>query len=339
MSQALSAMGEYQQARTLDEDTLARRRRVLGEDHPDTLTSANLLANDFYTLGGYQQARTLYEDTLARRRRVQGEDDSDTLATASNLARLLSVLGEHQQARTLTEDALARVRRVLGEDHPDALSAATNHVVVLYRLGEYDQAAALTEDTLARRRRVLGEVHHDTLAAATNHAQVLYQLGEYQAGPHPSTRTRWPAHGECWAKTTPTPSSRLTISPATCPRWVNTNRHAPSTKTPWPADAGCWARTTRTPDRRRSTWRRWCWHWGKLRSSGLQVMVPSREQLCPRLARGSECKRLLPALCRSDFPPRLGFLLVSCPADLRRASARVSRHCCTWCRATKSSGS
>jgi hypothetical protein len=32
--------GEYQAARELGEDTLARRRRVLGEDHPDTGASA-----------------------------------------------------------------------------------------------------------------------------------------------------------------------------------------------------------------------------------------------------------------------------------------------------------
>ena len=43
---ALRAMGHYAEARELDEDTLARRRRVLGEDHPDTLTSANNLGND-----------------------------------------------------------------------------------------------------------------------------------------------------------------------------------------------------------------------------------------------------------------------------------------------------
>jgi hypothetical protein len=36
-------MGEYQAARELDEDTLARRRRVLGGDHPDTLASAGNL--------------------------------------------------------------------------------------------------------------------------------------------------------------------------------------------------------------------------------------------------------------------------------------------------------
>jgi hypothetical protein len=32
---------------------------VLGEDHPDTLTSAHGLADDLYGLGEYQQARVL----------------------------------------------------------------------------------------------------------------------------------------------------------------------------------------------------------------------------------------------------------------------------------------
>jgi hypothetical protein len=33
----LRELGEVQAARELDEDTLTRRRRVLGPDHPDTL--------------------------------------------------------------------------------------------------------------------------------------------------------------------------------------------------------------------------------------------------------------------------------------------------------------
>src|SRR5262249_2687835 len=36
--------GAYQRARQLDEDVLARSRRVLGEDHPDTLRCVNNLA-------------------------------------------------------------------------------------------------------------------------------------------------------------------------------------------------------------------------------------------------------------------------------------------------------
>jgi hypothetical protein len=38
-------LSEYQQARTLCEDTIRRRRRILADEHPDTLLSANSLAD------------------------------------------------------------------------------------------------------------------------------------------------------------------------------------------------------------------------------------------------------------------------------------------------------
>ena len=44
-------------ARELGEDTLARRRRVVGDDHPDTLTSAGNLARYLFDLGERQRAR------------------------------------------------------------------------------------------------------------------------------------------------------------------------------------------------------------------------------------------------------------------------------------------
>jgi len=47
----LRELGEYQQARALDQDTLARRRRVLGDDHPDTRIAAHNLAGDLRLLG------------------------------------------------------------------------------------------------------------------------------------------------------------------------------------------------------------------------------------------------------------------------------------------------
>ena len=66
----------------LDEDTLARRRRDLGDDHPDTLTSASNLAISLRAVREHQAARELGEDTLARRRRVLGDGHPDTLGSA-----------------------------------------------------------------------------------------------------------------------------------------------------------------------------------------------------------------------------------------------------------------
>ena len=75
-------------------ERFARRRRVLGADHPDTLGSANNLAEDLRRLGEYQAARELDEDTLAHRRRVLGDDHPDTRRSVRNLAADLHALGE-----------------------------------------------------------------------------------------------------------------------------------------------------------------------------------------------------------------------------------------------------
>jgi hypothetical protein len=181
LAESFRHMGRYAEARHLNEDILARSRRVLGGDHPNTLTSASNLAADLTGLGEYQAARELNEDTLARHRRVLGEDHPDTLTTANNLAADLIGLGEDQAARELDEDTLARRRRVLGEDHPDTLNSASNLAADLRGLGEDQAARELDEDTLARRRRVLGEDHPDTLNSASNLAADLRALEEQQA--------------------------------------------------------------------------------------------------------------------------------------------------------------
>ena len=46
----------------VDEDTLARRRRDLGEDHPGTLASADNLVMILGRVGEEQAARELNED-------------------------------------------------------------------------------------------------------------------------------------------------------------------------------------------------------------------------------------------------------------------------------------
>jgi len=176
----LHTRGEPGHARPLFERALTDRRRMLGEDHPDTLESASNLAVDLRELGEYERARQLDEDTLTRRRRVLGADHPDTLVSASNLAVVLRELGEYERARQLDEDTLTRFRRVLGADHPDTLASANNLAAVLRALGEYERACQLHEDTLTRFRRVLGADHPDTLGSTNNLAAVLRALGEYE---------------------------------------------------------------------------------------------------------------------------------------------------------------
>ncbi|MGH4025780.1 MAG: FxSxx-COOH system tetratricopeptide repeat protein [Pseudonocardiaceae bacterium] len=141
----LRALGRYEQARQLDEDTLARRQRVLGADHLDTLTSASHCAINLQRLGQHKQARDRHADILTRRRRILGDNHPDTLTSANNLALSLSALGEHTAALQLNEDTLTRCRRVLGDAHPGTLRSANNLATDLRALGREEEAGELEE--------------------------------------------------------------------------------------------------------------------------------------------------------------------------------------------------
>ena len=174
----LRNVGEVQASRDLAQDTLDRRRRVLGEDHRETLYSANNLGATLRALGEVQAAHDLDQDTLDRKRRVLGEDHPSTLTSANNLALDLRALGEVEAARDLDQDTLELKRRILGENHPDTLFSAHNLAADLRALGEVQAARKLDQDTLDRRRRVLGEDHPETLASAQNLAADLLALGD-----------------------------------------------------------------------------------------------------------------------------------------------------------------
>jgi hypothetical protein len=181
LASAAREMNLYDEARDLDQDILAQRRSMLGEDHPSTLNSATNLASDLSGLGDTQAARELHEDTLARKRRVLGEDDPSTLSSANNLAITLKALGQIQTARDLNENTLARRRRILGEHHPKTLDSAYNLAFCLYDLGDYQAARNLDQDTLEHRRRVLAAEHPSTLASANRLAVDLHEMGELEA--------------------------------------------------------------------------------------------------------------------------------------------------------------
>jgi tetratricopeptide (TPR) repeat protein len=174
----LWSRGQYGQALTLQEQTLAGRRRVRGEDHPDTLTSMSHLAMTRRAVGDLHGARELNEETLARCRRVLGEDHPDTLVSMNNLAVVCWGLGDLQAARDLSTQSLAGFRRVLGDDHPHTLRSMNILATTLADLGDKEAARQQYEQVLARRRRVLGEDHPDTLRSMNNLADLRRELGD-----------------------------------------------------------------------------------------------------------------------------------------------------------------
>ena len=68
---------------------LADFRRILGDDHPDTLTVRSNLAFAYLEAGELSRAIPLFERILCDRQRALGDDHPDTLAAREILAAAL----------------------------------------------------------------------------------------------------------------------------------------------------------------------------------------------------------------------------------------------------------
>ncbi|WP_296491416.1 tetratricopeptide repeat protein, partial [uncultured Actinomyces sp.] len=77
--------------------------RVLGEDHPNTLTSRNNLAGAYLSAGRVTEAIALFEQVLTDRTRILGKDHPATLATLNALASAYKDAGFLDKATALLE--------------------------------------------------------------------------------------------------------------------------------------------------------------------------------------------------------------------------------------------
>jgi Tetratricopeptide repeat len=120
----LNELGDsVSQAVTLGEPLVADFERMLGSDHPGTLSSRNNLAAAYQAAGQVHMAILLFEQVLGARERLLGIDHPDTLTSRNNLAAAYQAAGQVHLAIPLFERTLAARERRLGADHPDTIRA------------------------------------------------------------------------------------------------------------------------------------------------------------------------------------------------------------------------
>lgn len=179
IGQAYWAVGEFELARQHVEAALETRRRVLGEDHPDTLTAMSHLAVAVNSLGDFATAESYCRDALERRRRVLGNDHPDTLWSLNELSTHLADQGRYPEAEQAGMEALAGRRRILGNDHTDTLVTINNLGATYLDQGLVEKAEPLYRESAEGHTRVLGEDHPNTIAVVGNLARLLRSLKKY----------------------------------------------------------------------------------------------------------------------------------------------------------------
>jgi non-specific serine/threonine protein kinase/serine/threonine-protein kinase len=172
------AKTHWREAESYWREALERRRRVLGDDHPETLASINNIGELLEEQSRLDEAEPYLREALEGRRRVLGVDHPETLNSMNNLGVLLSEQGKPDEAEPYFLEALEGLRRVQGDDHPDTLSSIHNVGSRLWTRGKPDQAEPYLREALKGRRRVLGDDHPDTLRTTESLGYLLLGQGK-----------------------------------------------------------------------------------------------------------------------------------------------------------------
>ena len=174
----LNDLGDsFAQAIEYGQDLLADCEQVLGQVHPDTLSSRNNLASAYHDAGRLDETIPLYERTLADCEQVLGQVHPDTLSSRNNLASAYHDAGRLDEAIPLYERTLADIDQVLGQAHPYTLSSRNNLASAYQDAGRLDEAIPLFERTLADTEELLGDTHPDTLGSRSNLASAYQDAG------------------------------------------------------------------------------------------------------------------------------------------------------------------
>jgi tetratricopeptide (TPR) repeat protein len=163
----LRELGDYQNAFSLNQATLATMTRVLGPDDEETLLLTNSHGADLRARGEFEMARQHDEASHLRHEAVFGAADRRTLRSANNLAVDYGLISDYRTALELHKETFRRTRSSgSGVSAQDTL-AFWNGLARIVRLsGNYAEAVDLGEDALAFGISELGAEHPWTLRTA-----------------------------------------------------------------------------------------------------------------------------------------------------------------------------
>jgi non-specific serine/threonine protein kinase/serine/threonine-protein kinase len=179
MGAVYTSLGAYASALPLLEASLSTRRRVLGDDHLETLAAENELATLYWYQDRFTDAEPLFRDIVERRTRLLGAEHADTLKAGYDLASVFARQKRWAEAEQVQRQILAAQQRVLGADHPDTLASLNNLAAYLHGLERYAESVDIGEQLVAARARTLGRDHPSTVLSLANLAVSIEMMKDF----------------------------------------------------------------------------------------------------------------------------------------------------------------
>jgi tetratricopeptide (TPR) repeat protein len=174
----VSSIGRWPEACSVRGFVARESGKLLGEEHPDTISAMSNLASTLGDQGQLDESARMMKKVLEKMRHILGEEHPSTITAMSNLAITLGHQGQLDEAAKMKKEVLEKRRRILGEEHLDTIVAMHNLAATLGEQGQLDEAAKMREEVLKKMRRILGDEHPDTISAMNNFASMLGDQGQ-----------------------------------------------------------------------------------------------------------------------------------------------------------------
>ncbi|GLB39577.1 putative patatin-like phospholipase [Lyophyllum shimeji] len=156
------------------------RKRMLGKDHPSTLTSIANLASTYRSQGRFEEAERLGVEVVEATKQVLGKDHPDTLKSIANLASTYQSQGRFKEAERLGLEVVEATKRMLGKDHPSTLTSIANLAWTYRSQGHFEEAERLGVEVVEARKQALGKDHPSTLTSIANLALTYQSQGRFE---------------------------------------------------------------------------------------------------------------------------------------------------------------
>jgi tetratricopeptide (TPR) repeat protein len=157
--------GRAKEAEELMLKVLESTTRVLGYEHPETLSAMANLAASYGAQGRSKDAEQILVQVVKVMSRVLGEEHFDTLSATAKLAATYGPQRRWKEAEMLSLEVVEVSSRVLGEEHPATLTATANLAVAYTSQGLLEKGEELLVRMVKAMARVSGEEHPETLSA------------------------------------------------------------------------------------------------------------------------------------------------------------------------------
>lgn len=164
--------GDYDRAEQLLLESMAMKRKLLGDKHPEIATSLSNIADVLHNKGDLAGAEKDYLQSLAMYRELLGNEHPYVARTLNNLAFVYYDKGDVSAALQTERESLAIYRKNFPGDNPDVARVENRLGYWLIETGQYTAAERCLNEALAMRIRLFGKSHPE-VASSLVHVAVL----------------------------------------------------------------------------------------------------------------------------------------------------------------------